>query len=71
MIKKNDISLRTQSLLISSHKAHIEPEKNEKQQQRNKTKIKCYEELPAETDLMKVFDYKDHDKARLFYHWGV
>ena len=43
LIKKNDISLRTQSLLISSHKAHIEPEKNEKQQQRNKTKIQSYE----------------------------
>lgn len=69
--KKSDISLSTQSLLISSHKAHIQPEKNEKQQQRNKTKIQCYEELPDEIDIMKVFNYKDHDKARLFYLWGL
>lgn len=72
LIKKWYFLTDTISVNIESQSSHQTGKKEKQQQQRNKTRIRCYEELEAEIDVViKVFNFKDHDKTRLFYHWGV
>lgn len=59
------------SVNIESQSSHRTGKKRKVTTTTKQNQNTCYEELPAEIDVMKVFNYTDHDKASLFYHWGL